>query len=206
VCKSISPKIFFILLSFILSCDALSHGGVFLEDDQCVIQIGFFKAHFTIYQPQKSANKEFCEDLPGASNTLFVLDYLHDSLRLMPVDFRIIKNFTGLGRSARWEDIVKLNNINEQTVHYQSATIAQEGAFTVEYEFISNGNYIGIITTQQKGSEKIYRAVFPFKVGVSKSGYLVLFVLIILLVEVYYLYSNGMLLRWRDNLIKRLMF
>ena len=29
-----------------------AHGGVFLEEDVCVIEVGFFRAHFTIYQPQ----------------------------------------------------------------------------------------------------------------------------------------------------------
>jgi len=202
--EGITPKIVFIIVSFvILNSDTFSHGGVFLEDDQCVIQIGFFKAHFTVYQPRKYSNKEFCEDLPSTSETLFVLDYLHDSLKLMPVDFRIIKNVTGLGRSTRWKDIVKLNNIDEQTVHYQPATIAQNGSFTVEHQFVSNGNYIGIITTQKQASDKTYRAVFPFKVGASKIGYLPLFLLLILLVEIYYLYSNGTLLRWCNRFTNR---
>ncbi|MDW3095488.1 MAG: hypothetical protein R8G33_07445 [Gammaproteobacteria bacterium] len=200
IARNVIP-IFF--LFFISLDDVFPHGGVFLEDDQCVIQIGFFKAHFTVYLPQISANKEYCEDLPSAGETLFVLDYLHNSLKQMPVDFRIIKNVTGLGRSTKWEDIVKLNNLHEETIFYQSHTFAQNGSFTVEHRFIDNGQYIGIITTQQQGSEKIYRAVFPFKVGASKIGYLPLFLLLILLVEIYYLYSNGTLQRWCNRLSKR---
>ena len=204
MCEGIAPKLIPIIYLLFISCgDAISHGGVFLEDDQCVIQIGFFKAHFTVYQPQNSANEEFCEDLPKAGDTLFVLDYLHDSLKQMPVDFRIIKNVTGLGRSTKWEDINELNNVHEETVFYQSRTLAQNGSFIVEHRFVENGQYVGIITTQQQGSDKIYRAVFPFKVGASKIGYLPLFLLLILLVEIYYLYSNGTLQRWYNRLTER---
>ena len=32
--------------------DATAHGGVSMEDDLCVIKIGFLKAHFTGYQPK----------------------------------------------------------------------------------------------------------------------------------------------------------
>ncbi len=185
-----------IFLFYILHSNVLAHGGVFLEDDLCVVQMGFFKAHFTIYQPQTSANKEFCEDIPNASQSLFVLDYLHDSLKLMPVDFRIIKNITNLGRATQWGDIAELNNLDEHTIFHQPAIIAPTGTLTMEYSFPDTGHYVGIISTQQPGHDKIYRAVFPFKVGVSNYGFLPLFLALILAVEIYYLYSNGTLARW----------
>ena len=54
--------IFFARYTALLTCLALwssvsvhAHGGVFLEDDQCVIQIGFYKAHFKIYQHRKAS-------------------------------------------------------------------------------------------------------------------------------------------------------
>lgn len=194
--KGIAPRLYCLIIFFVLQGDASAHGGVFIEDDVCVIQIGFFRAHFTVYQPQSNANKEFCEDLPDVSETLFVLDYLHESLKLLAVDFRIIKDMTGRGRAARWKDIEKLGDIEEYTVFYQRPMIAPDAALTAEYSFNSNGNYIGIVTTKQPGSDKIYRAVFPFKVGVSKIGYLPLFILLILLVEIFYLYSNGTLAHW----------
>jgi hypothetical protein len=69
-----------------------AHGGVVFDEDLCVIEIGLFKAHFTIYQPESRASEEFCEDVPDVSNSVFVMDYMHDSLREVPVDFRIIKD------------------------------------------------------------------------------------------------------------------
>ena len=205
MCKGFTPKHLaaYLFLFFILNETATPHGGVFVEDDLCVIQIDFFKAHFTVYQPQKNANKEFCEDLPNAAESLFVLDYLHDSLKSMPVDFRIIKNPTNLGRATKWEDIIKLKSIDQHTVYYQPALVAQDGTLTSEYSFSETGNYVGIITTQQQGNEKIYRAVFPFKVGTSNIGYLPLFLMLILLVEIYYLYSNGSLKRWLNKFSNR---
>ena len=199
MCKGLALHLAYIVFFFILSGDSFSHGGVFIDDDQCVIQIGFFKAHFTAYQPEKNANKEFCEDLPHVSETLFVLDYLHDSLKQMPVDFRIIKNPTNRGRSTRWEDIAKLENIDHHTVFYQPSVIARDAVLTAEHVFFEDGNYIGIVTTKQAGIDKVYRAIFPFHVGANRIGYLLPFLALLLLVEIYYLYSNGTLLRLRNK-------
>ena len=80
---------------------------MFLEEDTCVIQIDFYQAHFTIYQPQITQHKEFCEDIPEVGETIFVMEYLHDGLRDMPVDFRIIKDIQKLGRFAKFDDIKK---------------------------------------------------------------------------------------------------
>lgn len=188
-------------LSLLLSSQAIfAHGGVFLEDDLCVIQIGFFKAHFTILQPETSANEEFCEDLPEVTGTLFVLEYMHDSLKEMPVDFRIIKDVTGKGRAAKWEDVHQLGDIEKYTVYYQPPTIAPDAEFNAAYEFTEKGDYIGIVTTKQPGNEKIYRAIFPFQVDIYRIGHLPLFITLILLVQLFYWYSNGTLQRWRNAL------
>ena len=201
--KGVTLGITFLLFLSSFAETAAAHGGVFIEDDVCVIQIGFFRAHFTVYQPETSANQEFCEDIPDVTETLFVLDYLHDSLKKMPVDFRIIRDVTGRGRAASWEDISKLQDIEEHTVFYQRPLITSDATLTAEHAFTGKGDYIGIVTTKQPGNEKIYRAVFPFKVGVSKIGYLPLFIALILILELFYLYSNGTLLRWLNKLSTR---
>ncbi len=202
MCKGATLRIACIFFFYIFHSSVFAHGGVFLEDDLCVIQIGFFKAHFTIFQPEITANKEYCEDLPNADESLFVLDYMHESLKQMPVDFRIIKNITNKGRATTWQDIVKINNLDKYTVYYQSAKVAQNGTLQAEYNFSDTGHYVGIVTTQQSGNDKIYRAVFPFKVGVSSYGFLPLFLALIFVIEIYYLYSNGILQRWHTRYIK----
>ena len=191
------------LLSLLIFPQAIfAHGGVFIEDDLCVIQIGFFKAHFTIFQPQTSANEEFCEDIPEVTDTLFLLEYMHDSLKQMPVDFRIIKDVTGKGRAAKWEDILQLDDIDKHTVYYQRPMTAPDAVFNAEYEFTEKGNYIGIVTTKQPGNEKVYRAIFPFKVGIYRIGHLPLFILLVLVVQILYWYNNGTLHRWHNALFK----
>ena len=185
-----------LFLIYLLPNQLLAHGGVFVEDDLCVIQIGFFKAHFTIYQPEIAGNKEYCEDIPNTGTSLFILDYLHESLNTLPVDFRIIKNVTDHGRATTWQHLSAINDLEQHTVYYQPDMVVLNGTLEAEYNFTETGHYVGIVTTRQPGNQKIYRAVFPFKVGVSTLGYLPLFIGLILLVELFYLYSNGTLQAW----------
>lgn len=177
--------------------DVLAHGSIVTEEDVCIIEIGFLKAHFTVYQPQTSGAKEYCEDLPDTGATVFVLDYLHDSLKSMLVDFRIIKDVTNQGRYAKWEDIVKLEEIDRDTVFYQPPVKRPSAEFKVNFSFLEPGNYIGIVTTKHPTKDKIYRAVFPFKVGDTEWGYLWLIIGLILLLQLGYWISDGGLGRWR---------
>jgi len=178
-----------------------AHGGVSIEEDICVIQIGFFTAHFAVYQPREAADKEFCEDLPDATDTIFVLTYLHNSLKHAPVDFRIIKDVNDFGRFAKWEDIVQLEDFEKDTVFYKPPMIRPEAMLNVEHKFEEPGGYIGIVTAKYLTNDKIYRAVFPFQVGVKTDfGYIQLFILLGVLIEIYYLYSNGVLTRWFGQL------
>ena len=77
---------------------AHAHGSVGLADDQCVIRIGFYSAHFAIYQPQTRQHEEYCEDIPDVTDSIFVVEYLHAVMREVPVDFRIIKDRENRGK------------------------------------------------------------------------------------------------------------
>lgn len=153
-----------------LAPNALAHGGVVLEDDLCVIRIGFLKAHFTGYQPDTSGNEEFCEDIPYVSRSVFVIDYLHDFMREMPVDFRILNDAEKLGRFARWEDVAAMADIEAETVYYLPPDVHGDGVLKAEYGFDQAGYYIGVITAQHPTEDKVYRAVFPFQVGQPNYG------------------------------------
>jgi hypothetical protein len=156
-------------LLFMMLCNhAAAHGGVMIEEDLCIIKFGFYKAHFTIYQPLTSRDREFCEDLPDPGPTIFVMNYLHNSLSQVPVDFRIIRDITGLGRFAKWEDLEKIENLDSYSVFYQSPALRPEGVLMVEHEFDEAGDYIGIVTAGHPSKETVYRAVFPFQVGNRK--------------------------------------
>jgi hypothetical protein len=140
-------------------------GGVVMEGERCTMHIDFYSARFTAYQPDTSGNTEFCEDLPGTGLTLFVLDYLHPSLKEVPVDFRIIRNSTDQGRFALWEDVAKLGDLRPLTLFYKSPSIEADASLQIEYTFSEPGEYIGIVTAGHPSSDNIYRSVFPFEVG-----------------------------------------
>ena len=152
----------------------------------CVITIGFLKAHFTGYQPKTNGNKEFCEDIPEVASSVFVIDYLHDFLKIMQVDFRIIRDSNDFGIFANWEDIAGLENIEQDTVFYQSPEKRPDGVLTINYEFKQAGGYIGIVTAVHPEKEKTYRAVFYFQVGGSNFGYIPLFIALVILAQLLY--------------------
>lgn len=158
---------------------ALAGGGLVLEDDVCIIQIDFYSAHFTAYQPNTSGNTQFCRDLPDTGETIFVLDYLHQSLQEVPVDFRIIRDVTGLGRFVKLKHVEAIEDIEQHTVFYQSPTIRPDASLKIEYDFAEEGAYIGIVTAGHPSTDTIYTAVFGLEVGGSNFSYLVpLFVLL----------------------------
>ena len=163
------------------SAVATGGGGVILSKDACIITIGFYTAHFTAYQPQTSGNEEFCEDLPNTGESIFVLDYLHDSLKEVPVDFRIIRDATGLGRFAKWEDVQKLQDIDSHTLFYQPPLLRADGSYRVSVEFPEQGDYIGIVTAGHPTNDNIYNSVFPFSVGATKFPLWLAFVVVAIL-------------------------
>ena len=174
---------------------ARAHGGVVLEEDICVINMGFLSAHFTIYQPETRASEEFCEDIPDVTQTVFVMEYLHSSLREMPLDFRVIRDVTGIGVFARWEDVAAIEDLDAATVFYEPAAVRDEAIFTVEHRFDAPGWYIGIVTTIYPETGRTYETVFPFEVG-TNWGYLPLFVLLGIGAQILFLIFTGTAARW----------
>lgn len=176
---------------------ALGHGGVVAEEDLCVIEIGVFSAHFTIYQPATRASEEFCEDVPDLGPTVFVMDYLHESLREVPVDFRIIRDVLERTTYANWQDVRSLGDLQPHTVFYQPPVTRADASFTVEHEFTEPGWYTGIVTTRHPVREKTYQAVFGFHVGPRGWGPWPWLVLVLALLQLNYWHSSGALQRWR---------
>ena len=174
---------------------ASAHGGVVQEDDLCIIKVSYLSAHFKIYQPRASGHEQFCEDLPVASESVFVMEYQHDALASMPIDFRIIKDVTGKGRFARMQDVERIEDLDSVTVFYQQA-IVEPDVFTVVHEFVEEGEFIGIVSASQPSSGKVYAAVFPFEVGFTGIGYWPFFIGALLLLQLQYLLMSGRMKRW----------
>ena len=179
----------------LLQRPASAHGGVVEEEDLCVIKVNYLRGHFKIYQPGIDGHKEYCEDLPNATETVFVMEYLHDSLAEAAVDFRIIKDVTGKGRFARWEDVAEIADIDSVTVFYREPTVDPD-LLTVIYDFSEEGDYIGVVTANVDGEERIYRAVFPFEVGFTGYGYWPFFILVLLAIQIQYFVMSGRFKRW----------
>jgi hypothetical protein len=186
-------------LSLGLAQLAHAHGGVAYEEDLCVINIGFLKAHFTIYQPEQHGSEEFCEEIPSIGETVFVMEYQHDFLKQMPVDFRIIRDTQDIGIYARWDDVQAIADIDAVTAFYQAPVIRPDGAFTVNYAFDEAATYIGIVTAQHPDDDRLYNAVFYFQVGGPDYGTLPWFVVLALCLQGGYWVSNGGLKRWQER-------
>lgn len=187
--------IVFLTLSVLFQQNATAHGGVVQEDDLCVIKVSYLRAHFKVYQPRASGHEQFCEDLPVASESVFVMEYLHDAMASMPIDFRIIRDVTGKGRFARLEDIEQIEDLDGATVFYQSA-ITEPDVFTVAHKFAEEGDFIGIVSAMQPDTRKVYAAVFPFEVGFTGVGYWPFFIGVLVLLQLQYLLMSGRLKRW----------
>lgn len=155
------------LLLVLAALPAMAGGGLVLQNDTCILTIGFYEAHFTAYQTETSGDEEFCENLPAHGKTIFVLDYLHQSLKVVPVDFRIIRNVTGKGEFARVADVNALADMDAVTDYYQPPTVNADGRLLVEHTFAEDGDYIGIVTAGHPTNDRTYVSVFPFRVGIS---------------------------------------
>ena len=186
-----------VLISLLfLAQNAQAHGGVVEDEDLCVIKINYLSAHFKIYQPQIDGHTEYCEDLPNATETVFVMEFLHDAMREVPIDFRIIRDVTGKGKFARWEDIQEIDDIDNVTVFYQRPTVEPD-VFTVIHSFDAEGDYIGIVTVAVDDTDRIYTAVFPFEVGFTGLGYWPFIIALLLIIQIQYFIMSGRLARWR---------
>lgn len=148
-----------------VSSEALAHGGVSMEDDVCTIMVGRYKAHFTGYLPKERATQEFCEDIPAATESVFVIDFIDDELREMEFDFRIIKDVNNIGITATYEDLGGTEAIEKASIFYVDPTRYSRGVVNVRYRFTENGRYVGIVNAHHKSSGLSYRSVFPFSVG-----------------------------------------
>lgn len=182
------------ILAFLLTAGhaepARAHGSVAFEDDLCVIDIDFLTAHFTIFQPETRGADEFCEDIPGVARSVFIMEYLHDLLQEMQVDFRIIRDETGIGRFADRDDILAMGDLEPLTVYYQEPSVEPSGYYRAGHEFTERGSYIGIVTASHPTEARDYQAVFYFQVG-RDWGSFPLFVALIVLAQLGYWAANG---------------
>jgi hypothetical protein len=126
-----------------------------MDKDVCKLRVGPYQMHFTGYQPESAAEKEFCEDIPSLGKTIIVLDDTEHALREVPIEVRIIRN-TG--------DESSLDAI---TVLRSPAKVYPSGSVYFEHTFTNPGRFVGIVTVGDRGQ---YISRFPFAVGEGSSN------------------------------------
>lgn len=199
-----SPRLRFsliLLLGLLFSTQATGHGGVAFEDDLCVINIDFMQAHFTVFQPETSESTEYCEDIPNVTRSVFVMEYLHDLLTEMVLDFRIVRDVNDVGRFASWEDIEAIDDLEAATVFYEAARMEEGGFYRTSYEFEEKGTYIGVVTADHPTEDRNYNAVFYFRVGGRDWGTIPIFLALGILLQLGYWASTGGWQRMQERML-----
>ena len=177
-----------------------AHGGVVAEEDVCLLRMGFLQAHFTLYLPDSRGAEEFCEALPDVGPSLFVIEYLHEMMKEMPVSFRVVTDDQGFGIFANWDDVQSIGNLEAQTVFHRPLDAEPTGVITLRHDFAEAGGYIGIVEAENPASGKAYNAVFYFEVGNVGYGLIPLFVGLIAAAQVGFWLSTGTLQRFARRL------
>jgi hypothetical protein len=165
-------------VSALAPSSALAHGGVKLEQDECVATVGPVKVHFIGYQ-RKGEPEEFCDDIVRTGPTVIALTALElgrlpDSymaqnqapaatpaspavdLRDIAIGVRIVKD---VGEEKEKADI------GAATEFYAPPKIHRNATMTFEHDFKEAGNYAAIITVADRDGHE-WSSRFPFRVGV----------------------------------------
>jgi hypothetical protein len=137
------------------SSDGYAHGGLSINEGQCIMKIGPDTMQFTGLQPIKS-REAFCDDIPDVGSTIIVLDAQQDELREMTLEIRILRN---VGQKDDNE------NFGANTELYIPPKKYKTGTLNFEYNFAKEGNYIGLVTAKSDDGTKVYTSRFPFAVG-----------------------------------------
>ena len=189
-------------LALLWSQWAYGHGGVVAEEDLCLLKMGFLQAHFTLYLPDSRGSDEFCEQVPDTGRALFVVEYLHEMMKEMPIEFRIVRDDQGFGIFANWDDVRSIPDLDAQTVFHRPLAAEPTGWVTVSHTFSDPGGYIGVVVAENPANDKVYHSVFYFEVGNAGYGYIPLFVALIVGAQLLFFASTGSLqrfVRWIRN-------
>lgn len=144
-----------LMSAFVGAQPALAHGGVKLEQDECVLKIGPNTMHFIGYQ-RTGEEQEFCEDIAQTGPTVIALTAVSPDLRDMAIGVRVVKDVGEEKEKA---------NIDAATVFYLPPKVYRNGTLTFEHDFKEAGHYVGIVTVQDEdGNQWVSR--FPFSVGI----------------------------------------
>lgn len=138
---------------FFISTSVEAHGGLSADKDLCILTIGAYKMHFTGYQPDSSATKEFCEDIPATGLTIVAMDAMDRKLKDFPTEIRVI------------EGEAEAEPTEANTVLHMPYKVYSTGNISFEHNFPKEGKFVGIVTIKDGEEEIVSR--FPFAVGMG---------------------------------------
>jgi hypothetical protein len=138
----------------ISSSHAYAHGGVKLEQDECVFKIGPSTMHFIGYQ-RTGEEEEFCEDIAKTGPTVIALTAVSPDLRDMGIGIRIVKDVGEEKEKA---------NLDAVTVLNLEPKVYRNGIMTFEHDFKDAGRYVGIVTVQDDVGNR-WTSRYAFSVG-----------------------------------------
>ena len=141
--------------AFIVPVSASAHGGVKLEQDECVFKIGPNTMHFVGYQ-RSGEEQEFCEDIAQTGPTVIGITAVSPDLRDMAIGVRVIKDVGAEQEKA---------DIEGATVFSRPPKVYQNGSMTFEHDFKEPGHYVAIVTVSDDIGNA-WTSRFPFTVGV----------------------------------------
>ena len=124
-----------------------------MEKDYCKLRVGPYFMHFTGYQPERDATKEFCEDIPAVGATIIVLDFVDQVLKDLPVEVRIIR------------DGVNEADLDRVTLYRLAPKLHPTGSLSLDFVFDEPGNYVGLVFAGS--GDRQVSARFPFSVGTT---------------------------------------
>lgn len=149
--------LFFLLLALGIPLSAQAQHTHELEKNFCILKVGPYGMHLTGYQPDLSAGKESCGEVPGVGRTVLVLDYIEGELRSLPVEVRVIR------------DTGSEQDLQAITVVHLPPKVYSSGFISFEHNFDKPGKYVGLITlggTHEGGTHE-HVARFPISIGES---------------------------------------
>ena len=138
---------------FFISSTANAHGGLSADKDLCILTIGAYKMHFTGYQPDSSATKEFCEDIPATGLTIVAMDAMDKKMKTFPTEIRVI------------EGEAEAEATDANTILHMPFKVYSTGNISFEHVFPKEGKFVGIVTMKVDGEDVVSR--FPFAVGMG---------------------------------------
>ena len=87
------------------------------------------------------------------------MEYLHDLLTEMAIDFRIVRDINNVGRFASWKDIEAIDDLEAATVFYQQPRIEEGGFYRTSYEFLEKGLHRSRDRSASGGRAELQRRV-----------------------------------------------